>query len=102
MNPLMARVESTRMATHCHDTGFFLRSENFFSVRQRISNWNLNLHVFARAHALHSLLGVNLCRGCQNDGIKVRASQRVIEICCPVRDSVFFSSSLCGLGRSAV
>src|SRR5262249_26201627 len=89
----MARVESTRMSAHCNDTGFFLHCENSFSVGKRISDGNLNLHVFARTHALHSLLGVNLCRGCQNDGFKAGASKRLIEIRCPVRDLVFSAAA---------
>ena len=68
VNPLVARIESPRVAAHRDKAGLFLNGENLFGVGKRIGNRNLDLDVLSGAHALDRLLGMHLRRGGQDDG----------------------------------
>src|SRR5262245_9050318 len=76
VNPLVTRIESTRVPAHRDESRFFLNGENSFGVGERVRNRDFDLNVFARPHALDGLFGVDLGGGSQDNGFNSRLGKR--------------------------
>jgi hypothetical protein len=58
--PLMAGVETSRVAAHRGETGFLCDLQDHFRVCQIVRNRNFHLNMLARSHHLYRLFGVHL------------------------------------------
>ena len=60
--PLVRRIETARMAAHCHQARLLLQCHHRPSVGQRVGQWNFDLYMLACLHARDRLCGVHLRR----------------------------------------
>jgi hypothetical protein len=90
----MRRVEAARMPDHADEAGLLLHPVDCRRVVPRIGEWNLDLHVLAGLHALHSLCGVKLRRRAENHRLDAGLRERDGQIDRHVWDAVFLRDFL--------
>src|SRR3954453_987581 len=69
MHPLMARVESARMAAHRDQPGLLLQIDYRLCIAPRVSERDLDLHMLPGLKARERLLCMHLRRRAKNDRV---------------------------------
>ena len=100
-NPLMARIEASRVAAHCDDAGLLLHAHQSLGIGEIVGNRNLDHHMLAGAHAHLTLGGMHLRRRGEDRRLDAGLLQAFGQVGRPMRDAEFFRDLLGGLGPPA-
>src|SRR5450830_493745 len=69
LHVLMTRIKPTRVTAHRHQTTHTSLLDDRFCTRQTICQWNFYLYMFTCTETGKCLLGMQLCRRTQDNGI---------------------------------
>ena len=86
MDPLVTGVEAAGVAAHGDDAGFGLHFEETFGIGQVVGDGDFDHDVFAGAHALFGLGGVQLGRRGEDGGSDAGLTEAFGEVVSPVGD----------------
>ena len=99
VDPLVARVEATRVSAHRDQPGLVLAFDDRPTIGERVAQRDLDLHVLAGVEALDRLVGVHLGRGAQDHGVEPVEREALGEVGRDVLDAVL-AGDILGLRRA--
>ena len=79
VDPLVAGVEASGVPDHPDQPGLLLEPQAGLGVAERVSEGDLDLHVLSGPQGGLGLLGVQRCRGGEDDGVDVVHGEDVVE-----------------------
>ncbi len=100
MDPLVARIKSPDMSTHCHNAGLFGQRDKRFGVFIRVSDRYFHQYMCSRSHDLRGLRKMHFGRRGQND--RVRSGQSRGQIAAKIWNGVFSRDHRCIVGVGAL